>query len=170
MVKYYLANANLFINGTDSTGTVKMFEIDNVKAKTEKYESLGMLFDKDVPVGFDQMAGKFTFAGVAPDFFSQAAFPWETTPFTLLGIMTDKSLGGAGLNKQYKADMILRPTEMGIGKFENQKLTEKERSFMIDKITITMGGVEKLAIDAENNVYRVDGVDKWQEYRTLLGQ
>lgn len=169
-LKYFLANSNLFIDGGDTTGTVKMIEIDNVKSKTEKYESLGMLFDKDVPVGFDQMAGKMTFAGPVPDFFYQASFPWTTTPFTILGVMTDKSLGGSGLNKQFKADLTIRPTEVGMGKYENQKLSEYERSFMIDKITITMGGVEQIAIDAENSIYRVQGVDKWKEYRTLLGQ
>ena len=168
-VKYYLANSNLFMDSQDTTGMVEMLEIDNVKAQTEKYESLGMLFNKDVPVGFDQMAGKMTFAGPAPDFFNQAAFPWAKTPFTLLGVMTDKGLTVGG-NKQFKAELTIRPTEIGLGKYENQKLTKFERGFMIDKITITMGGVEQLSIDTENNIYRVNGIDKWEEYRTLLGQ
>lgn len=170
MLKFYLANSNLFINGTDATGTVKMFEVDNVKAATEKYESLGMLFNKDVPTGFDQVQGKLTFAGPAPALFGEAAFPWESTPFTLLGVMTEKSLTNNNQNQQFKMEMILRPHELGVGKYENQKLTEFERAVMIDKLTLTMGGVEKLAIDSENNIYRVDGVDKWAAYRTLLGQ
>ncbi len=169
-VKYYLANSNLFLNGGDTTGIVKSFEIDNVKAQTEKYESLGMLFNKDVPTGFDQMKGKMTFAGPAPDFFYQAAFPWEKTPITLLGVMTEKGLNGAQGNKQFKAELTIRPDELGVGKFENQKLTEFDRNFLIDKLTVSFGGVEQLAIDAENNIYRVNGVDKWKEYRTLLGQ
>lgn len=168
--KYYMANSNLFINGADTTGMIKMLEIDNLKASTEKYESLGMLFNKDVPVGFDQMAGKMAFAGPAPDFFNQAAFPFETTTFTLLGIMIDKGMTGSTGNKQFKAELTIRPSEVGLGKYENQKLTEFERGFFIDKITISMGGVEQIAFDIDNSIYRVNGVDKWQEYRTLLGQ
>ena len=169
-VKYYLGNANLFIAGGDTTGIVKSFEIDNLKAKTDKYESLGMLFDKDVPTGFEQMMGKMTFAGPAPDFFTDNAFPWEKIDFTLLGIMTEKSLSGSAGNLQFEADLIVRPTEVGMGKYEQNKLTEFERSFCIDKLTIIMGGVEQLAIDSENNIYRVNGVDKWADYRALLGQ
>jgi len=71
-MKFYLSNANLFISGGDTTGEVKMLEIDNVKSNTEKYESLGMLFHQDVPVGLDQMAGKLTFAGISPTFFTEA--------------------------------------------------------------------------------------------------
>ena len=168
--KYFLANSNLFINGGDTTGMIKMFEIDAFKAKMEKYESLGMLVDKEVPTGFEQLAGKMEFAGPAPDFFNQNAFPWEMTGFTILGVMADKSLAGANANKQFKAELSIRPTEIGLGKYENQKLTSFERGFMIDKITIYMGGVEQIAVDAENNIYRINGVDKWQDYRTLLGQ
>ena len=170
MARFYLANANLFIAGGDTTGMVKTFELDNIKAQTEKFESLGMLFNKDVPTGFDQMEGKMEFAGPAPDFFYQAAFPWETTAFVLLGIMTDKSLPGATANKQFKAELIIRPKDIGVGKFENQKLTMFERAFMIDKLTISFAGVEQLAIDSENNIYRVNGVDKWAAYRQMLGQ
>ena len=169
-MKYYMANSNLFINGQDSTGSVKMFEVTDIKAVMDKYESLGMLANKEVPTGFDQMEGKMEFAGPAPDFFNQVAFPWETTPLTLLGVMTDKSLAGSQNNQQFECDMIVRPVDIGVGKFENQKLTSFERSFKIDKMRILMGGVEQLNIDFDNNVFMVNGVDKWQAYRTLLGQ
>lgn len=168
--KYYMANANLFLPGGDTSGIVKMLEVDNVTAKTEGYESLGMLFNKDVPVGFEQMKGKLTFSGPAPDFFGNLAFPFESVSATVLGVMIDKSLESEQDNKQFKAEMKIRPVEVGVGKFENQKLTEMERAFLIDKLTITMDGVEKLAVDAENNIYRVDGVDKWASYRNTLGQ
>lgn len=168
--KYYMGNSNLFLPTGDSTGIVKSFEIDPIKSVTEKYESLGMLFDKDVPVGFAQMAGKFTFAGPTPDFFTNIAFPWSTSAITMLGVMTEKSLSSTANNQQFECDMIIRPTELGAGKYENQKLTEFDRTFMIDKITILMGGVEQLAIDTENNIYRVLGVDQWASFRQLLGQ
>lgn len=170
MPKFVLANSNLFIGSTDTTGTVKEFEIDNLKAQTENYESLGMLFNDEVPTGFQQMQGKLTFAGPTPATFGDAAFPWETTPATLLGVMTDKSFAGPAGNAQFRAQMTIRPMEIGLGRYQNQKLTEFERSFYIDTIKIEMGGVEKLFIDAKNNIYRVNGVDKWASYRTLLGQ
>jgi len=66
--------------------------------------------------------------------------------------------------------MMIRPTEIGIGRFENQKLTEQERTFLIDKLTVSHGGVEQLAFDPQNNIYRIKGVDKWAAYRALLGQ
>lgn len=171
MNKYYVGNANVFLDGGDTTGQLKEFEIDNIKANTEKFESLGMLANKDVPVGFEQMAGKFTFSAASPDFFNKGAFPWESIPVTVLGVMTDKTLGGtAGLNKQLEVSMIIRPSEVGVGKYASQKLTEFERSFYIDKITLSFAGVEQLHFDSENNIYRINGVDKWKEYRTLLGQ
>lgn len=169
-MRFYLSNSNLFIGNGDSTGTVKMIEIDNIKSITDKFERLGMLFNKDVPTGYDQMEGKMEFAGPAPDFFSANAFAFETTPLTLLGVMIDSSLSNSANNQQYECDLVVRPSEVGVGKYENQKLTTFERSFKIDSIRIVMAGIEQLAIDTENNIYRVLGVDKWADYRQLLGQ
>lgn len=148
-----------------------MFSIDNVKAKTESFEGLGMLFNKDVPVGFDQITGKLSFNGPSSDLFPEAQFAYETTNATLLGVMIDQQLTGSGTaNKQFKAEMTIRPVEVGIGNFENHKNTEFERSFMIDRLVVFMDAVEVLNIDPENNVWKINGVDKWQQYRALLGQ
>ena len=94
MNKYYVGQANLFIDGGNAEGQIKDFEIDNLKANTEKFEGLGMLANKDVPVGFEQLAGKFTFSSASPDFFNKGASPWESISFTLLGVMADKTLAG----------------------------------------------------------------------------
>lgn len=169
--KYYVTNSNLFIGGGNAAGQVKSFEFDNIKTNVESYESLGQLFHKDVVAGMAQMEGKLTFAGPAPDFFHIAANPWKTETFVLLGVMIEKSASNpAGNNQQLKIEFTARPKEVGVGKYENQKLSEFERAFMIDKITITMGGVEKLHADSENNIFRINGTDEWLSFNTILGQ
>jgi P2 family phage contractile tail tube protein len=168
--KYSLSQSNLLIAGSSTQGIIKEFKVDDLEANTESYDPIGMLGQQDVPVGFKQLTASLTFAGPSPDFYAKAILPWKTTTMTILGVMVNNSMQGASANTQFKCEMTVRPNKAGLGSHASQKMTEFDRAFLVDKIKITMGGVEQLEYDQQNSIYRVLGVDEWQAFRTILGE
>lgn len=167
--KSYVAVGNLFLAGSDTKGKVNEFKLDNMPFTTDKHEALGMLGTQEVFTGLDQLTGSFVFVDPDDALYNQLATPWETVGLTFLAVMMDKSYT-PGTNRQLKIDLIGRPKEIGLGEYANQKIANWERPFFIDKLKISFGGVDQIEYDYANNIYKVNGVDKWADFRALLGQ
>jgi P2 family phage contractile tail tube protein len=137
---------------------------------TEDYDAIGMIGKKSLPTGFNQMTASLTLSGPNPDLYNLLLNPFVNTPCVILGNVINATNMTAGSGTQFKAEFVARPTKVGLGGFESQKMTTFDRSLLIDKVTITMNGVEQLKYDRDAMIYSILGVDQWAGVRANLGE
>jgi len=158
---------NLFADGRGYAGMLNEFTPPKLTLKTEEYRSGGLDLPVEVDLGMEKLEVGFVVAGADADLFAS---------FGLLGVDGVPLTGRAGLKRQGASEIVpvvftMRGLfrEIDLGTWKGGEVNTTTVAGALTYYTLTIGGVERVKIDALNLVRRIDGVDQLAGLRDAIG-
>lgn len=156
---------NIFIDGYDLRGVIGDIERPKITMKTEEFRSGGMFGSVSINQGLEKLSAAITIAGYAETILRRIASTIDGTVFRFSGAtQSDDEVG----YRKVSGEMIGRITESDPG--SNTQGENGESKFNIELIQYAeyVDGKEVFYIDLLQNIFRVDGVDRYQGFNQAL--
>jgi uncharacterized protein len=165
-----LNNANIYINGNCLLGRAEEIKLPTVKTKMSDHKAVGMVGGIKLPSGFEALDG----GEVKWNSFYQDVWGSLLDPFTPVQVQIRGSLEtytSQGRTKQVAYVVFLTASfyEMPAGDFKQNEKAEFSSKYYASYMKQVVDGKDVLEIDSMANIYKVNGVDKMDTYRTNIG-
>jgi P2 family phage contractile tail tube protein len=165
-----LTNASVFVDGVGFLGQAMEVDLPEITQKMADHVALGMIGTIEMPSGVDKMEATIRWNALYPAVVEKFANPYKSLSLQIRGSLETYEAGGR--IGQTPVVIFMRGTSKThqIGNFRQHENVELENQLAVMYVRIEIGGVEKLELDMTANIYRVNGVDIAQEYKTNIGQ
>lgn len=163
----YIKDLAVYLNTINFIGMISEFDKPVVAATTAAHETLGMIGTQNVPVGFEPMTARIAWMG--------KSVPMAILSYDLEGVV-DLQV------REVLEDNTGVITRTGIvstikGRFQSTdggKLSAKAMSTAESTLDVfywkeVLDGKTLIEVDFNNNIYIVNGVDKYKERNKILG-
>lgn len=162
-------NANVYIDGNCLLGRAEEIKLPTVKFKMSEHKAVGMVGTIKLPGGIDALEGDIKWNS-----FYASVWPKLLDPFTALQLQVRGSLEthtsqGRIAQVPYVVFMTASFSEVPMGDFKQNDKAEFQSKFSATYIKQQVNGQDILEIDVMANIYKVNGVDKLDLYRTNIG-
>lgn len=164
-----LTNANIYVNGTNFLGRAEEVKLPEVNHMVSEHRALGMVGKVEMFSGIDKMEASIKWNSFYADVLRAAANP--TVPVEIQvrasieeytgNVRTAETAAVAYITGQFK--------NVPTGMFKQHDNVELESKLTVWAIKLEIGGVAIYEVDVLNNIYKVDGVDLLENYRSNLG-
>lgn len=162
-------NARVYIDGNDFIAKAEEVELPKVKFTFAETKALGLYGASELPTGIDKLEAKIKFNTVDPSFMKLASDPFTSRVVIVRAPYQVWTQQGVSKSADLKAEMRGFFKEFDSGKFKARDTVEAEATLSVIYYRLEIDSKEILEIDVINNIYKVDGKDKLQEYRTAIG-
>lgn len=164
-----ITNANVYIDGNSFLGKTEEIKMPDVVVTMTEHKALGLVGKIELPSGLDKMESTQKWNSLYPEVLKKAA-----NPFTAVQLQCRSSMEtytGAGRTEQVPVVAFITGTfkKFPLGNFKQHDNVETETSMSITYIRLNMGGVDIVEVDVLANIYKVDGVDLLETYKTNIG-
>lgn len=165
-----IVNANVYMNGNSLLGKAKEFKIPDIEFEQIEHKGLGMVATIKLPSGLNAIEGEVTWDSFYPEVRAQ-----NTNPFKNQQLMVRSNLqvfNAMGLAEEVPLVTVMNVqfNKIAGGSLKPKEAVELQDSFQLYSIKQTLNGKELLHVDTFANIYRVNGEDVLQKYRTNIGQ
>ncbi|KAA6209022.1 phage major tail tube protein [Avibacterium paragallinarum] len=165
-----IVNANVYFNGNSLLGKAKEIKVADIEFEQIEHKGLGLVATIKLPAGLNALEGEVTWDSFYPEVRVQ-----NTNPFKHQQLMIRSNLqvfDAMGLAKEAPLVTVMNVqfSKTAGGSFKPKEAVELQDSFQIYSIKQTLEGKELLYVDTFANIYRVNGQDVLQKYRTNIGQ
>jgi hypothetical protein len=164
-----ITNANVYIDGNSFLGKTEEIKMPDVVVTMTEHKALGLVGKIELPSGLDKMESTQKWNSLYPEVLKKAA-----NPFTAVQLQCRSSMEtytGAGRTEQVPVVAFITGTfkKFPLGNFKQHDNVETETSMSITYIRLNMGGVDIVEVDVLANIYKGDGVDLLETYKTNIG-
>lgn len=165
-----IVNANVYIDGNSQMGKAQEFKIPDIEFEMIEHKGLGLFGTIKLPSGANAIE-----AGVIWDSFYPEVRAKLYNPFKNIQLMCRSNLqvfDARGLSAEEPMVTIMNVSSAKVGGtgIKNKENAAFDDTFTVNSIKQTVAGKELLFIDVLANIYRVNGQDVLQKYRTNIGQ
>ena len=164
-----ITNANLRLNGNSLIGKVEECTLPEIKSKMSEFTAIGMVGSTEYPSGFEISEMTATVSGYHSDLLKIVGDPNRVLDLVLRSEVKNHTPSGVATTESVVVTTRATCKNMPLGGFKAHERVMQELSFAIFYIKLEIGGQNILEYDPVANIYKVDGVDKLQGYRTNLG-
>lgn len=166
-IRDIIRDYTLFVDGNLFDGDVYQVTLPKLKKKTEEYRGGAMDFPVDVVLGYEKLTFEFNLSCHSDIILATyGLLQGEQKVFTIYGQLIQY---GNSTPKGLKLDFHGMITEYDQGDIEPGKKVTAKISVSCDYYKHVIGGQVVHEIDVMNKKYVVNGVDKNEGARTLLG-
>jgi len=162
-------NARVYIDGTDFIAKAEEVDLPKVKFKFADTKALGLYAESELPTGLDKLEARIKFNSTYPDFIALAADPFTSRTIIIRAPYQVWTQQGVARTTPLKAEIKGFFKEWDTGKMKGRDTTEAEATISVIYYKLEIDGQEIIEIDTLNNIYKVQGQDKLQDYRTAIG-
>lgn len=162
-------NARVYIDGTDFIAKAEEVDLPKVKFKFADTKALGLYAESELPTGLDKLEARIKFNSTYPDFIALAADPFTSRTIIIRAPYQVWTQQGVARTAPLKAEIKGFFKEWDTGKVKGRDATEAEATLSVIYYKLEIDGQEIIEIDTLNNIYKVQGQDKLQDYRTAIG-
>ncbi|WP_297889757.1 phage major tail tube protein [Sulfurihydrogenibium sp.] len=162
-------NARVYIDGTDFIAKAEEVELPKLKFTFADTKALGLYGASELPTGIDKMEAKIRFNSTYPDFLSIASDPFTSRTVIVRAPYQVWTQQGVAKTSSLKAEIRGFFKEFDSGKFKRGDSAESEATLSVLYFKLEIDGQEIVEVDTLNNIYKVNGQDKLQDYRTAIG-
>lgn len=165
-----LQEANVYLNGSSLLGQTEEVKLPDVSIKMSDHKALGMVAALELFGGIDKMVAEFKWNSYFAD-----AMTAQANPFQAVDVQVRSSLrtfdGGGGITSEVPVVIYLKGTfnQAPTGNWKQHDPVEIGSKMSVKYMRQVIDGREILEIDVMNNIYKVDGVDLLETYRSNLG-
>lgn len=165
-----IVNANVYIDGNSQMGKAQEFKIPDIEFESIEHNGLGLFGKIKLPSGVNAIEG-----GVTWDSFYSEIRAKLYNPFKNIQLQCRSNLqvfDSQGLSREEPMVTIMNVSSAKVGGtgLKNKENASFEDTFNVNSIKQSIGGKEILFIDILANIFRVNGEDVLEKFRTNIGQ
>lgn len=164
-----LNNANIYIDGNSLLGQAEEFKLPTVKLKMAEHKAVGMVGAIKLPSGFEALEGEIKWNSFYPDVWNKMFDPYTAVQLQARGSLETYNSQGRQAQVPYVVFLTCSFFEVPTGDFKQNDKAEFQSKFFASYIKQVVDGKDVLELDAMANIYKVNGVDKLDLYRTNIG-
>ncbi|ADJ61745.1 phage major tail tube protein [Herbaspirillum seropedicae] len=164
-----LSNANIYINGNSLLGRADEFKLPTVKFKMADHKAVGMIGTIKLPSGIEALEGEIKWTSFYPEVWCKLLDPFSAVQLQARGNLETHTSQGRIDQKPYVIYLTASFYEVPMGDFKQNEKAEFTSKFYATYIKQQVGGRDVLEVDAMANIYKVNGVDKLDQYRLHIG-
>lgn len=164
-----ITNANIYLEGNNLLGRAEEVKLPDVTAIMQEHKALGMVGKIELPAGFDKLEGEIKWNSLYDDAAKITANPYKAVQ--LMCRSNIETYGAQGRVKQVALVTYLTVMfkKNPLGTFKQHDNGEFGSSFTASYIKQVIDGNEILELDYLANIFKVNGEDMLQDYRTNIG-
>lgn len=164
-----ITNANVYLDGESCLGRVEEMTPPTIKNKLAEHNALGMIGSLEYVTGIDKMETSVKWSAFYKDVWKKIANPFKAIKLQVRFSVDEYE--GAERIAQTPAILYLtvQSKETPLGAFKPQQNAENTSNFTCMYCKLEIDGEEIVEVDIEANIWRVDGVDLLEQYRSNLG-
>ncbi len=164
-----LNNANIYIDGNSLLGRAEEFKLPTVKFKMAEHKAVGMVGAIKLPSGFEALEGEIKWNSFYPEVWAKLLDPYTSVQLQARGSLETYNSQGRQAQVPYVVFLTCSFYEVPAGDFKQNDKAEFQSKFYATYIKQVVDGKDVLEVDAMANIYKVNGVDKLDLYRTNIG-
>ncbi|WP_373100793.1 MULTISPECIES: phage major tail tube protein [Pasteurellaceae] len=165
-----IVNANVYIDGNSLLGKAKEFKLPDIEFEFIEHKGLGLHGTVKLPAGLNAMEGEVIWDSFYPEVRAKVYNPYKNVQLMARSNLQVFDSRGLVAEEPLVTIMNVAFNKTTGGSFKNKEATEHSDMFQIMSIKQLLGGKEILHVDVLANIYRVNGQDVLQKYRTNIGQ
>ena len=165
-----LQEANVYLNGNSLLGQAEEVKLPDMASKMSEHKALGMVAGMELFAGIEKMVAEFKWSSYFADTMVATANPFNAVDMQVRSSL--RTFGGSGeVTSETPVVVYLKGTftQSGTGTFKQHDPTDIPSKMSVKYMRQVVNGREILEIDVMNNIFKVDGVDLLETYRTNLG-
>lgn len=160
-----ITNGNVYIDGRSQVGRAKKVTLGDITAVMNEIKALGMVGVIEAFAGFEKMEGSIEWNSFYPDVFRKAYNPMRTIPLMVRANHQEVSSAGIGKEESLVTHLNVTFKKNPLGAISPHEAAEFTSEISILSVVQKIGGVEILAFDPVNNIFRVNGEDMLARFR-----
>lgn len=165
-----IVNGNVYINGNSQMGRVNEVKIPDIEFEFLEHKGLGLHGVIKLPAGTNAIEAEITWDSFYPDVRTALLNPYKYTQLMIRSNLQVFNSQGLAAEEPMVTLMNVSASKIGGTGHKNKENAEFADTLNVHSIKQTVAGRELLFIDVLANIYRVNGVDVLQKYRTNIGQ
>ena len=169
-VIHQIVNANTYMDGNSLLGKAKEFKLPDLEFEFIEHKGLGLHGTVKLPAGLNAMEGEVIWDSFYPEVRAKAYNPYKNVQLMTRSNVQVFDSRGLAAEEALVTIMNVAFNKTTGGSLKNKEATEHSDTFQISSIKQTLAGKEVLFVDVLANIYRVNGQDVLQKYRTNIGQ
>ena len=165
-----IVNGNVYINGNSQMGRANEVKIPDIEFEYIEHKGLGMFGTVKLPAGANAVEAEITWDSFYPDVRAVLYNPFKTTQLMIRSNLQVFNSMGLATEETMMTTMNVMSQKVGGTGHKNKENAEFQDTLTVLSIKQTVAGKEILFIDFMANIFRVNGQDVLQKYRTNIGQ
>ena len=167
---HQIVNANTYMDGNSLLGKAIEFKLPDIEFEFIEHKGLGLHGTVELPAGLNAMEGEVIWDSFYPEVRAKAYNPYKNVQLMTRSNLQVFDSRGLAAEEPLVTIMNVAFNKTTGGSLKNKEATEHSDTFKIYSIKQTLAGKEVLFVDVLANIYRVNGQDVLQKYRTNIGQ
>lgn len=164
-----ITNANVYIDGNCLLGRVEEIKLPDISVTMTEHKALGMVGKIELPSGFDKMEGEIKWNS-----FYEDAFAKVVDPFTAIALMVRANVetyDSTGRAKQVPlvTNLTVMFKKNPLGTYKQNDNAEFSSAFTAYYFKTVCDGKDIVELDVLANIYKVNGKDALDIYRSNIG-
>lgn len=165
-----IVNANVYIDGNSQMGKAQEIKIPDLEFESIEHKGLGLFGTIKLPAGANALEASITWDSFYPEVRAKIYNPFKNIQLMARSNLQVFNSQGLAAEEPMVTIMNVSSSKVGGTGLKNKENASFEDSFNVHSIKQTVAGKEILFIDVFANIYRVNGQDVLQKYRTNVGQ
>ena len=165
-----IVNANIYMDGNSLLGKAKEFKLSDIEFEQIEHKGLGMHGTIKLPAGMNAIESEVIWDSFYPEVRAKAYNPYKNVQLMARSNLQVFDARGLAAEVPMITIMNVAFSKTTGGSLKNKEATEHSDTFQVYSIKQMVDGKEILFIDVFANIYRVNGQDVLQKYRTNIGQ
>lgn len=164
-----LTNANVYADGGSLLGQAMEIDLPTVTYKQADHAALGMIGSIETFAGIDKMEATIRWTAPYPDAIKKFANPFQSIALQVRGNLETYTSAGRTDQQPYIVYMTVMSKGQPAGNMKQHENVEMENTLNVLYLKIEINGESVLEVDPLAQIYKVDGQDLLQAYKTNLG-
>lgn len=164
-----VTNANVYMDGSSMLGRAEEIKMPDVSAIMQEHKALGMVGKIELPAGFDKLEGEIKWNSFYPEAGKAMANPFRTVQLQCRSSVERYSSQGRIEELPLVTFLTVMFKKNPLGTYKQHENAEFSSSFTCTYIKQVLDGEELLELDYMANIFRVNGEDILEDYRSNVG-
>lgn len=164
-----LTNANVYIDGNSQLGKAEEVNLPDITFMMSEHKSLGMIGKVELFSGIDKMEATIKWNAFYADVLKKVADPRKTMKLQVRASLETYNSDGMAEEVSCVAYLTVQSKNFPAGNYKQHDNVEATTKLTCSAYKLEIDGKEVIDYDALANVYSVDGVDMFANYRSNLG-
>jgi hypothetical protein len=164
-----VTNANVYLEGQSFLGRAEEINLPTVKFKMSEHKAIGLFGSMEFPSGMDKMECKIKWNSLYPEVMKILANPFKSVTMQVRASIEGYNSEGRIEELPLVIFLTVQSKDFPLGNFKQHDNVELENMFNVYYFKMEIDSEEIIEVNVLSNIYKVNGVDQFAQYRANLG-